>query len=123
MNESLIELKVIVEYFDSLFNDFEKEKQAKKEYEEKVVVFNNKLNKMNHVVDEIFSQIDEIKNIYDELLTEITFNDIIPESVKGSLALKVITLKYVDFSTFRQTIFEVINYADTLRGIQGQSSF
>ena len=64
MNESLIELKALMEYFDSLFNDFEKEKQARKTYEEKVVVFDNKLNKMNHVVNEIFDQIDDIKNIY-----------------------------------------------------------
>ena len=60
MNESLMELKVLVEYFDSLFNDFEKEKIARKDYEEKVVVFNNKLNKMNHVVDEIFDQLINI---------------------------------------------------------------
>lgn len=61
--------------------------------------------------------------IYDELLTEITFNEIMEEDVKGTLVLKIITLKYIDFSNFRQTIFEVINYVDTLRGIQGQSSF
>lgn len=56
--------------------------------------------------------------IYDELLTEITFNDAIEDDIKGALVLKIITLKYVEFSTFRQTIFEVINYVDTLRGIQ-----
>ena len=82
-----------------------------------------------HIISSLYKMLcwrEENKHwqtIYDELLTEITFNDIIPEDVKGSLALKIITLKYVDFSTFRQTIFEVINYADALRGIQGQGSF
>lgn len=56
--------------------------------------------------------------IYDELLTEITFNDRLTDEEKGNLVLKIITLKYVDFSTYRQTIFEVINYADSLRRIQ-----
>ena len=52
--------------------------------------------------------------IYDELLSEITFNDILDEEVKGALVLKIITLKYIDFTNFRQTIFEVINHVDAL---------
>jgi len=59
--------------------------------------------------------------IYDEVLSEVTFNDLIPDDVKGTIVLKVIKLKYIDFSNFRQTIFEVINYVDTVRGVQGQS--
>lgn len=57
--------------------------------------------------------------IYDELLREITFNDLLDESIKGTIVLKIITLKYIDFTNFRQTIFEVINYVSSLRGIQG----
>lgn len=55
--------------------------------------------------------------IYDELLSEIAFNDFLDEDVKGNLVVKIITLKYVDFSKFRKTIFEEIDYVDTLRGI------
>lgn len=55
--------------------------------------------------------------IYDELLSEITFNDILPEDVKGTIVLKIITLKYINFTNFRQTIFEVIDYVDSLRRI------
>ena len=55
--------------------------------------------------------------IYDELLSEITFNDILTEEVKGTLVLKIITLKYIDFINFRQTIFEVINYVDSLERV------
>lgn len=60
--------------------------------------------------------------IYEELLSEITFNDIIPEDVKGVLVLKIITLKYIGFVNFRQTIFEIINYVDTIRTVQRESS-
>ena len=64
MNGSLEELKTLLEYFDSLFNDFEKEKVDRKTYEEALLNFSTKLTKMNSVVDEIFDQIDEIKSIY-----------------------------------------------------------
>ncbi len=60
--------------------------------------------------------------IYDELLSEITFNDILSDEAKGTIVLKIITLKYIDFTNFRQTIFEVINYVDSLRGVQGKST-
>lgn len=56
--------------------------------------------------------------IYEELLTEVTFNTYLDENVKGSIVLKIIPLKYIDYNNFRQTIFEVINYVDTVRGIQ-----
>lgn len=56
--------------------------------------------------------------IYEELLTEVTFNTYLDEDVKGSIVLKIIPLKYIDYNNFRQTIFEVINYVDTVRGIQ-----
>ena len=55
--------------------------------------------------------------IYDELLSEIAFNDFLDEDVKGNLVVKIITLKYVDFSKFIKTIFEEIDYVDTLRGV------
>lgn len=56
--------------------------------------------------------------IYEELLTEVTFNTYLDEDVKGSIVLKIIPLKYIDYNNFRKTIFEVINYVDTVRGIQ-----
>lgn len=64
MNESMMELKVLLEYFDTLYNDLEKEKSARKLYEEKLLTFSTKITKMNKIVDQIFDQIDELKNIY-----------------------------------------------------------
>ena len=60
--------------------------------------------------------------IYEELLTELTFNTYLTDEVKGNLLLKITKLKYIDFSNFRQTIFEVINYVESLRGLQEKSS-
>ena len=77
LQDSLFELKVLLDYFDSLFVDFETEKQSRKQYEEKLDIFKNKLDKVNNVVNDIFSQLDEIRSIYDmsdenvELLKEV----------------------------------------------------
>ena len=63
LEDSLFELKVLVEYFDSLFNDFEKEKN-RHIYDELVDTFVSKISKINSLVDDIFSQINDIKNVY-----------------------------------------------------------
>ena len=64
MNESLMELKVLLDYFDTLYNDLDKEKEARKLYTQRLKDFDCKIVKMNKVVDEIFDSLNEIKNIY-----------------------------------------------------------
>lgn len=64
MSQSMMELKVLLEYFDTLYTDLEKEINARKTYEEKLLMFNTKITKLNKIVDQIFDQMDEIKNIY-----------------------------------------------------------
>ena len=77
-----------------------------------------------HIISSLYKMLcwrEEKKHwitIYDELLSELTFNTYLTDEVKGNLLLKITKLKYIDFSNFRQTIFEVINYVDTVRGIQ-----
>lgn len=64
LEDNLFESKVLLDYFDTLFNDFEKEKVEKNNYEEANYKFQKKLNKINKLVDEIFKELSEIKNIY-----------------------------------------------------------
>lgn len=64
LEDNLFELKVLLDYFDSLFNDFEREKADRHIYEELVDSFVAKVTKMNNLVDDIFAQIDEIKTGY-----------------------------------------------------------
>lgn len=76
-----------------------------------------------HITSSLFKMLcwrEEKKHwqtIYDELLAEITFNPALEEEVKANLVLKITTLKYIDFVKFRQTIFEVINYVESLRRV------
>lgn len=72
MNESMVEIQALSEYFDELFKDFEKEKNDKKIYEEKLNTFNRKLNKINIILREMFNQLDDIKTAYDLKETDIT---------------------------------------------------
>ena len=58
LEDSILELKVLTNYFDSLYTDFEKEKNARKEYEEGNKVFKIKIKKINKLVEDILKQID-----------------------------------------------------------------
>ena len=81
-----------------------------------------------HIISSLYKMLcwrEEKKHwitIYDELLSELTFNTYLTDEVKGNLLLKITKLKYIDFGNFRQTIFEVIKYVESLRGLQETSS-
>lgn len=64
LEDSLFELKLLLEYFDSLFNDFEKEKVERSVYDDSNAAFKVKLDKINNLIRDIYAQIDDIKNIY-----------------------------------------------------------
>ncbi len=57
------------------------------------------------------------QTIYDEMLAEISLGQF-EEDFKAQMLLKIVPLKYYDFSIFRQTIFEVIDYVDNISRIQ-----
>lgn len=65
LEDCMFELRTMLEYLDSMFNEFEKEKTSRKEYDDEVEIFNQKLEKVNKVVSDIYGQLDEIKNLYD----------------------------------------------------------
>ncbi len=65
LEDCMFELKTILDYFDSLFVDFEKERLSRKVYEEVEKDFSRKLNKTNKVVEDIYKQLDDIKRMYD----------------------------------------------------------
>jgi len=64
LEDSLFELKILAEYFDSVFNDYEKEKVDKSEFEDVEKLIVKKLKKLNRIITEIFNQLDEIRNAY-----------------------------------------------------------
>lgn len=65
LEDCMFELKTILDYMDSLFVDFEKERLSRNVYEETEEGFAKKIEKTNKIVDDIYEQLDDIKKMYD----------------------------------------------------------
>ena len=68
------ELKTILDYFDSLFNDFEAEKLSRKYYDDNIINFEKKQKHVVKILDQIDNKLPEMKKQYN--LTEETLEDI-----------------------------------------------
>ena len=83
VNDSIIELKTILDYFDSLYNDFDKERDAKKNYDSlsrKIAIKNKKL---STIVKNISTKIEDIKYSYDLSEDDVKVIDEINLSIKN----------------------------------------
>jgi len=81
LQDSLFELKVLIDYFDSLFVDFDNEKRAKKAFIDKVDNVKIRLDKINSVINEIFSSMDNLQSVYN-----LSSNDVdVIKDVKNKL--------------------------------------
>ena len=65
LEDSMFELKTMLDYLDSLFNDFEKERLSRKMFEDNVPSFENKLETVNKNFENVYSQMPDIKTMYD----------------------------------------------------------
>lgn len=65
LEDSMFELKTMLDYLDSLFNDFEKERLSRKIYEDNVDPFEAKLESVNKNFESVYSQMPDIRTMYD----------------------------------------------------------
>jgi len=75
IGEAEVELKTILDYFNSLFTDFDKEKESKDIFRENIKILKSKIEKINRVVYDIYIQIDDIKlnyNLSDEEINKFS---------------------------------------------------
>lgn len=72
VEDSIFELKTMLDYFESLFSDFEKEKMAKKIYDKVMNGTRDKLDKLTVTTKNLSLELNELKDIYD--LTEEEIN-------------------------------------------------
>ena len=83
VNDSIIELKTILDYFDGLYVDFDKEVEAKKNYDSlsrKIAIKNKKL---SAIIKNIISKIEDIKFSYDLLDEDVKVIDDLNLTIKG----------------------------------------
>ncbi len=65
VEDSIFELKTIMDYYEGLYNDFDKEKIAKKVYEDYARTIILKTKKLQKINNELHKKIDSIKFSYD----------------------------------------------------------
>lgn len=100
MEDSLFELKVLMEYFDGLFTDFEKEKISRKVYEETSMAFERKLNGINALVNDIFSKLNQIKELYNLSDNDLEVLSKVKEDLKGLNADYKVLIDHTGNNTF-----------------------
>lgn len=75
MGDAIIELKTFIEYFNGLYNDFDKEKECKDVFKQNVKELGYNIENINKVVRDIYLQIDDIKynyNLSDEEINKFS---------------------------------------------------
>lgn len=77
-----IELKTILEYFNNVFNSFDKERESKDIFRENIKKLKKKIEGINKVVYDIYIQMDDIKNTYDLSDSEINKFNIINKELE-----------------------------------------
>jgi septation ring formation regulator len=80
--DSLFELKTILDYFDSLFIDFENEKLQKSAFEENYSAVKKKITNVNKIMTNIYVQIESIKYNYDLSEEELAELDSIKKEIE-----------------------------------------
>lgn len=120
LEDCMFELKTMLDYLDSLFSDFERERLAKKLYDEDNESFLKKYEKVFGAVDQIYSQVSDIKNMYDLKESEIENLARIKNSLKElkseySLLEKGLKKKEIPYSSL---VKEVDLYSSKLTSIE-----
>ena len=83
LEDVVFELKTINSYFDSLYNDFEKEKLAKTKFDDDMKSFDYKLARTNKIVNGLTSQLNDFKNNYSLSEEDVKRIEIISKEVNS----------------------------------------
>lgn len=90
LQDSIFDLKTLLDYYEGLYTDFEDEKRSKKEYERGIINISERLSKVTSILRNLYSEIDNIKDTYDLKEDEVLVVDEINKeliSVKDSFKL------------------------------------
>ena len=90
LQDSIFELKTLLDYYEGLYNDFDAEKRGKKDYERGIINISDRIAKTSSIVRNLYSEIDNIKDTYDLSNDEVKVIDEINKeliTVKDSFKL------------------------------------
>lgn len=83
LEDSIFELKTMLDYFESLYTDFDKEKSCKREYEKYIETLGIKLTRLTAVVKNIYVELGELKETYALTDDELKSLEVISEELAG----------------------------------------
>ena len=75
LQDSVFELKTLLDYYEGLYSDFDAEKRGKKDYERGIINVNDRLTKVSSIVRNLYSEIENIKETYDLTNEEVMVID------------------------------------------------
>lgn len=82
LQDSIFDLKTMIDYFDSLYSDFEKEKKSKKIFDDLSRTIGVKCSKLNNVISELYKSINDLKDSYDLTSDELNIINILSDEQK-----------------------------------------
>ena len=65
LQDSIFDLKTLIDYYEGLYGDFEEEKRGKKDFERGIINISERLRKTTSIVKNLYSEIGNIKDTYD----------------------------------------------------------
>lgn len=71
VEDSILELKTMNEYFDNVLNDFDTEKRSRKEFNETANFVYEKIKKLERIMGDLYEQLDDLIKNYDLTNEEI----------------------------------------------------
>lgn len=85
VEDSILELKTISDYFDSIYNDFDKEKISKKLFEEYSRTLIVKISRLSKIAKNMYGKIEDIKYSYDLNENDVIIIDEINKELESIL--------------------------------------
>ena len=82
LEDVTFELKTIINYYDSLYNDFEYEKSCKKTFDSNIKTFKSKLIRTNKIISNLMGQLTDLKSTYDLSEEDIKRLNIVNDETK-----------------------------------------
>lgn len=83
LEDSIFDLKTMLDYFESLYGDFDKERISKREYETSINTIGSKLNRLTKIVKNIYLELNELKETYALTDDELKSLDIISKEINS----------------------------------------
>lgn len=65
LQDSVFDLKTLVDYYEAIYSDFDKEKRGKKEYERGIINISDRIAKVSSILRNLYAEINNLKDTYD----------------------------------------------------------